>query len=560
MKKIITLISVVIASSFSTLFAQDKPKLVLQITVDQLRGDMPFSIQDRWTEGGFKYLLDSGVWYANAHHPHANTETIVGHVTLSTGAYPSVHGMVGNAWFDHEEDRLVYNIEDNAYDATGGISARDESSEVDHSQVSKSEGRSPHNIMTTTFSDEMASAFGPQSKIYAVSGKDRGAVSMAGHNGKAFWYSTKDGAFTSSTFYYNEFPEWVNQWNGKKEADQFKNDYWNLTNDIKTYRFGDADDRPFENPEGLGFGNVFPHPYGDSKYYYTLLMASPVVDELTVDFAKELIEKEGIGQDEVTDYLSISLSSTDYVGHLFGPNSLESEDNLIRLDRNLADLFQYIDQKVGLENTLIVLSSDHGAPESAQSLKQKGFPVDVLDVTKLDLSTIDTKLKEQFGIGKEVIKLSYVPYIYLDRKLIQEKGLDLEAVSSMIAEEFMKVNGIAYAYTSTDVANGNLPDTPITRRVLNNYNPKRSGDIYLINEPNWSLTVDGDIALVNHGSPWSYDTSVPVIFAGHQLQKRMIYSEIFTIDVAMTLSKYLQILEPSGAEGNPLEDVLDQEK
>ncbi|MBD0404759.1 alkaline phosphatase family protein [Flammeovirga sp. EKP202] len=554
MKTIITLFIMSLCVSFS--FAQTKPKLVLQITVDQLRGDMPFSIQDRWTEGGFKYLLDSGVWYANAHHPHANTETIVGHITLSTGAYPSSHGMISNAWFDYEEDRLVYNIEDNAYDATGGKSSRDQASEVDHSQVSKSEGRSPHNILTTTFSDEMASAYGPQSKIFAVSGKDRGAVSMAGHNGKAFWYSTKDGAFTSSTFYYDEFPKWVSKWNGNKKADQYKNDFWKLMNDIKTYRFGEEDDRPFENPEDIGYGKVFPHPYGDSKYYYTLLMASPVVDELTVDFAKQLIVEENIGQDDVTDYLSISLSSTDYIGHLFGPNSLESEDNLIRLDQNLANLFQFIDQKVGLENTLIVLSSDHGAPESAQSLKAKGFPVDVLDISQLDLTEIDLKLKKQFGIGKEVIKLNYVPYVYLDRKLIKEKGLDLGEVSKVIAEELTRIDGIAYAYTSTDVAMGNLADTPITRRVLNNYHPKRSGDIYIINEPNWSFTVNGDIALVNHGSPWSYDTSVPVVFVGNHLEKKMVYSEISTIDIAITLSKYLKILEPSGAEGQPLEEVL----
>ncbi|WP_044209665.1 alkaline phosphatase family protein [Flammeovirga sp. OC4] len=556
MKKIITLLSITMTTCFSVAFGQNKPKLILQITVDQLRGDMPFRVQDRWTEGGFQYLFDNGVWYANAHHPHAITETIVGHVTLATGATPGVHGMIGNSWFDYQEDRLVYNIEDENYTSTGGGSSRDADSEVDHSQVSKSEGRSPHNILTTTFSDEIASAFGTSSKIFAVSGKDRGAVSMAGHSGKAFWYSTKDGSFASSTFYYEEFPQWVKDWNAKKQADEYKNTYWKLTDKIDNYRFGKEDDRPFENPSDLGFGKTFPHPYGEGKYYYTLLMASPAADDLTINFAKELIEKEDIGQDDVTDYLSISLSSTDYIGHIFGPNSLESEENLLRLDQSLADLFSYIDQKVGLENTLIVLSSDHGAPESAQSLKQKGFKVDVLDVSALDFSMVDKKLKEKYGIGKELIKQNHVPYIYLDRKLIEEKGLDLDEVSKVIATELTNIEGIAYAITSTDIKNGNIADTPLTQRVLSNYNPKRSGDIYLVNEANWSLTIDGDVALVNHGSPWRYDTFVPVIFAGNNLKKGKVYSEVSTVDVAITLSKYLNILPPSGAEGTPLKEVL----
>ena len=276
--------------------------------------------------------------------------------------------MVGNVWFDAEKDRLVYNIEDPDYEATGGLGARDMDSEVDASQVSKTEGRSPKTIITTTFSDELSLFYGPESKIFSVSGKDRGAVAMAGHMGKAFWYSTNNGQFASSTYYYKDFPAWVNSWNKQGKADSYYGKHWELSHPVSFYKNGYQDNRPYENPHDLGYGKVFPHPFGnkDNKYYYTLLMSSPIVDELSVYFAKALVTNEKLGQDNVPDYLAISLSSTDYVGHLFGPASLETEENLLRLDRTLADLFKFIDKTVGLESTLIVLSADHGAPETSE--------------------------------------------------------------------------------------------------------------------------------------------------------------------------------------------------
>ena len=545
------------------LFGQSKtarPKLVLQITVDQLRGDMPNLVYNRLEEGGFRYLYEQGIVYENAHHPHANTETIVGHVTLATGAYPSRHGMVGNVWFDKETDRLLYNIEDARYKATGGVGARDMDSEVDPSQVAKTEGRSPHTILTTTFSDELGLFYGEDSKIFAVSGKDRGAVSMAGHIGKAFWYTTKDGGFASSTYYYKEFPNWVDKWNKQKKADHYYGKYWELSRDLATYRYADQDDRPYENPADLGFGRVFPHPYGEkgNKYYYTLLLASPVVDELTVDFAKELILNENLGQDDIPDYLSVSLSCTDYVGHLFGPASLESEENLLRLDRTLADLLNFIDKTVGLEHTLIVLSADHGAPEAPEYMLEKGISAGRVNLDALDYSELDRKLKDQFGIGKEVIKMTFHPYVYLDHTLLKEKGLDIDKVSKLVASELIKFDGIGYALPSADLVTGKVPDAPIVRQVLRNFNPKRSGDIYLIYEPHWCATGNEDVALVNHGSPWHYDTFVPVIFAGNGLAPGKIFREIQTVDVALTLSKYLGIKGPSGVSGKPLVEVLNR--
>lgn len=556
----VCLISIFMFLVFTTFAnSQAQPRLILQVTVDQLRGDMPAIVLDRCGLGGFRYLAENGIWYGDAHHPHANTETIVGHVTLATGAYPSRHGMVGNVWFDTESDRLMYNIEDSNYQATGGVGARDMDAEVDPSQVAKTDGRSPHTIITTTFSDELGLFYGDKAKIFAVSGKDRGAVSMAGHIGKAFWYTTKDGGFASSTYYYETFPEWVTSWNMKKKADLYYQTNWELMSDITSYRYGSQDDRPYENPADLGFGRVFPHPYGEvgNKYYYTLLMASPVVDELTVDFAKELIKNEHLGKDEIPDYLAVSLSSTDYVGHTFGPASLESEDNLLRLDRTLADLFAFIDKEVGLENTLIVLSADHGTPEIPEYMAEKGLSADRINLDRLDYARLDKELTKQFGIGSEVIKITFHPYVYLDHALLKIKELDPAKVSRVVAQEMIKFDGIGYAVPSTDLAAGNLPDaSPMARQVLRNFNPKRSGDIYIIYEPHWCATADGDVAAVNHGSPWRYDTFVPIIFAGKGVNKAYITRPVETVDIAPTLSLYLGIKPPSGSVGKSLHEVI----
>ena len=562
MKRIPCLLIVLIASlvlTSATAAQQAMPKLVLEIVVDQLRGDMPAMVFDRIEPGGFRYLIEKGVWYKNAHHPHANTETIVGHVTLATGAYPSRHGMVGNVWFDAEKGRLVYNIEDSDYAATGGLGARDMDSEVDYSQVAKTEGRSPRTIVTTTFSDEMALFFGPKAKIFAVSGKDRGAVAMAGHMGKAFWYSTNNGQFASSTYYYKAFPDWVVKWNEQKKADAYYGKHWALSRPKSTYRYGLQDNRPYENPLDLGYGKVFPHPFGgkDNKYYYTLLMSSPIVDELTVDFTKALIENERLGQDTVPDYLAISLSCTDYVGHLFGPASLESEENLLRLDRTLADLFGFIDRTVGLESTLIVLSADHGTPEAPEYVAEKGLHAGRLNLDTLDYTDLNAELKKRFDMGIEVLKMTYHPYVYLDRELIRKKNLGLDEVSRVVAAELMKIDGIAYAIPSTDLAAGRVPDaSPIARQILRNFNPKRSGDIYIIYEPHWCPTHSKDVAVVNHGSPWMYDTYVPIIFCGWNIQAKKINRHVESVDIAPTLALLLGTKLPSGSVGKPLEEVF----
>jgi predicted AlkP superfamily pyrophosphatase or phosphodiesterase len=542
--------------------ADGQPKLVLQITVDGLRGDLPGRFSNLLGEGGFRYLMEQGIHYTDAHYEHANTETIVGHTSLATGTVPAAHGMVGNVWFDRELNRFVYNIEDPDYHLLTAGADVDSRTEIDPTQkAAKVEGRSPNNILSSTFSDEMAVHFGGQSRIYGVSVKDRGAVSLAGHAGKAFWFSKASGEFVTSNYYYDKYPDWVNEWNALKPAARYADKPWTLIHPQGNYLFGNADDRNYET-DFPGFGRTFPHHYGkaDDKYFTTRLTLGPAGDELTLDFAKALLINEQLGQDSTPDYLAISFSSTDYVGHIFGASSLETEDNIAHLDRTLADLFSFIDKEIGLKNTLIVLSADHGQPEVPGHLHERGIDnAHYFDTKALDKSPAITALKKRFGIGEELIEAFFQPYLYLNNDLIRDMGLDQAEVEQAVAEELMKFNGVAYAVSSTALRTDNLPNTLMTRSILRNFHPKRSGDIYLVFEPNVFINdFEGLIVASTHGSPWRYDTFVPVMFAGAGLPAMTVSRSVTPYDIAPTLAAYLGVKPPSGAIGMPLPEVLEQ--
>jgi len=552
--------ALVLAPGFVAAAVVQPPRLVLQITVDALRGDLPGRYAHLFGEGGFRYLMDQGIHYTNAHYQHANTETIVGHVSLATGTVPATHGMVGNVWFDREDGRLVYNIEDPAHHLLTAGADVDRKTEIDPTQkAAKVDGRSPATILTSTFSGELAVHTNGKSKIFAISVKDRGAVSLAGHAGKAFWFSKAGGEFVTSNYYYDEYPEWVKAWNAEKPAQAYAGKSWELMQDPSNYLFGDSDDKDYET-DFPGFGRTFPHPYGeaDDKYFTTRLTLSPAGDELTLSFTKALLDNEGLGQDEVPDYLAVSFSSTDYIGHVFGASSLESEDNLARLDRTLANLFAYVDDKVGLENTLIVLSADHGQPEVPGHLHELGIEsARHFDTDALDKAPAIAALKERFGIGEELIEAYNQPYLYLNRNLIREKGLDQADVEAAVAAELVKFDGVAAAVSSTALGTASLPDTLLMRAILRNFHPKRSGDIYVVFEPNVFITdFDGLAVASTHGSPWRYDTFVPVIFAGAGLKPATVSRPVTPYDVAPTLANYLGFKPPSGAIGNPLIEVV----
>ena len=533
-------------------------RLVLQITVDQLRGDLPLRHMQQFGKGGFALLKDKGVWYTNAAYQHANTETIVGHSSLATGALPAVHGMIGNVWLDRDSGKLVYNVEDPRYTLLSDNADVDKASEIDPTQrVANSDGRSPLAILSSTFSDELAIRYPGQSKIYGVSIKDRGAIPLAGDSGKAFWFSKAAGAFVSSSYYYDSYPDWVRNWNSAGKLDRYAGQRWELTNEPDSYQRIDQDDNDWET-DFPGYGRTFPHAWGDrdSKYFTTLLTVSPAGDELTLDFAKTLLLEEGLGEDSVPDYLSISFSSTDYVGHLFGSSSLEMEDNLIRLDRTLADLFKFIDQEVGLKHTLIVLSADHGGPEAPGYLQELHQDADYVDDQLFTADALNGLLHEKLDVTADLVKTYFHPYVYLDREAVGRAGLGLAATQRALAEALLQLPDVAYAYTASDITQGLLKDSAIATMVSANHQDKRSGDVYVVFESRAFINdFDGLTVAATHGSVWRYDRHVPIIFLGNGIKAGTVSRAVTPYDIAPTLSNILELEAPSGSDGEPLEEV-----
>ena len=532
---------------------QNNVRLVLQITVDGLRRDLLDRYGQRFSQGGFRYLLESGVFFANAHYQHANTETIVGHATLATGTFPSDHGMIGNVWYDSERDELSYNIEDPEHPLLPTRKNALEGEQVDPAQkLSRTKGRSPTSILVETFSDRLKAYYGGQSKVFAVSAKDRGAVSMAGHTGKAFWFSTDSGDFVSSTYYYDKYPDWVTDWNKQRQVESLGGQQWQLLNDLPTYLLGHQDDRPYET-DLRGYGRVFPHQFAEtgSPILPTQVIVSPNGDQLTLDFAKLLLRSEGLGSDSIPDYLSISFSGLDAVNHFFGPSSLENEDMMLQLDRTLGDLLAFIDETVGLNKTLIVLSADHGMAEMPEYMTELGFPAGRLYPDHV-IAAANQIAKQRFDI-EDIVRFYYRPYLYLDAGKIDSAGLEADRIQSEIAAALTESPGIALA-----VARGELTGpqaTPLKLQIQRNFHPERSGDIYVVQDLYWFNFDKGPVAAM-HGSPWRYDTHVPIIFAGAGISSRVVHRLVHPVDVAPTLSALLGMTAPGSAKGTILGEAL----
>ncbi len=531
-------------------------RLVLQITVDGLRADLLNRYETGFGKSGFLYLTKNGTYYTNALYQHANTETIVGHTTLATGTFPSEHGMVGNVWYDREAGELSYNIEDVRHpllptreDVTKG---EQRGEQVDPAQkLSRTQGRSPAVILAPTFSDGLAAYYGGRSKIFGVSGKDRSAVSMAGQTGKSFWFSTDNGDFITSTYYYKAYPDWVREWNRQRKGEKFAGTMWELSADPSTYLLAAQDDRPYE-ADLRGYGRVFPHRFGDvdDKLLNTQLLVSPVGDRLLLDFSKALVVNEQLGQDKIPDYLSISFSSVDAVNHFFGPSSLENEEVVRRLDATLADLFAFINNTVGLKHTLIVFSSDHGMADMPEYMTELGFPAGRLDPDEIVNKA--NAAGKRLGID-EVVRFFFRPYLYLDEDKIASAKLDPVVVKEAIANTLTDTDGIALAVPSSSLQSQR--GGPLMESVRRNYHLSRSGDIYIIQEPYWFLFEKGPVANM-HGSPWRYDTHVPIIFSGPGIDAQTVNRLVHPVDVAPTIAAFLGMTPPASSRGVPLVEVL----
>ncbi len=547
------LLSIVILAPSLVLAQPEQPRLVLQVTVDGLRADLIERYRDNFDGGGFNYLLDEGAVFHNAQYLHANTETIVGHTTLATGATPAVHGMVGNVWYHADTGELGYNIEDPDAPLLPTRQTPVTGAQVDPAQLrAQSKGRSPRGILVPTFSDTLTVSTGGKAKVFGISSKDRSAVAMAGHTGTAYWYSTDSGDFQTSSYYMDTYPEWVNQWNRARLAEKLGSQPWELLLPPESYLHRTRDDRPYE-VDLKGYGRTFPHDFGSSDHplFFTRLLVSPQGDRLLLDFGKTLIVAEELGQDEVTDYLSISFSGVDAVNHFFGPGSLENEDTVIQLDRTLAELFEFIDQRIGLDKVLIVLSADHGIAEMPEFAAELGYPAGRLYSDEV-LTTARQAAETLFG-DPSLVKDFFRPYLYLDRAEIRSAGLKHRDVAASLARSMEGLQGISAAVT-VDEAMAAV-GTGAESAVRHNLNPERAGDIYLYQEPYWFMFDRGAVAAM-HGSPWAYDRHVPIIFAGVGIGAASHNRLVHPIDVAPTLSAILHLPPPAGAQGTALKEVL----
>jgi hypothetical protein len=525
--------------------------LVLQITVDQLRGDQLTRFVDRFGPGGFRYLMEGGTHFTNAHYLHANTETAPGHASLVTGASPSRHGIIANDWIDQQTGAFVYNTEDDRHHVLGA-------------EPRPHQGVSPRNLLASTVGDELVIHTGGRSRAFGVSIKDRGAILPAGHAGKAFWFDRRQGRFVTSTFYYDEVPDWVDRWNGRDLLAGYRGRSWELLHERGSYIAAHIDDRPYEGDFDT-LGRTFPHFLGDgtSRFFSTVVSITPMGDEMSLDFAKALLSEEQVGQRHEVDYLQISFSSVDYAGHLFGPSSLEAEDALLRLDRLLAELFSTVDDLVGLDRTLIVLSADHGGPEAPDYMADHGFQTARFP---LDWFRAGNPLADAFEARygrSDFIQGHSHPWLYLDTEAILDAGEDVSEVETFVAREIVKVDGIAYALTRSDLLAGRVADAPIQNQIRRSFHPTRSGNVYMVQEQYSMLhsTLEAEQMGVEsmaaiHGSPWVYDTHVPILFAGPGIPNQRVARRVSPYDVAPTISVYLGIKQPSGSVGDPLGEIL----
>jgi len=366
----------------------------------------------------------------------------------------------------------------------------------------------------------------------------------------------------TSTYYYDAYPEWVTAWNAAKPADRYRGKEWELLQPLESYMAKNLDDRPYE-ADFQDLGRTFPHRYGDGKYLYLVVGITPAIDELTLDFAKKVVEHENLGAGGATDFLAVSFSATDYVGHLFGPASLESEDNILRLDRILASFFAFLDKNVGLANTLIVLSADHGGPEAPEYAQSIGIEAGRFSFDHFKKpNELTAALKRRFGRDDFILSHSH-PYLYLDYGAIRDAKQNPAQVERFVAAEATKIPGVRYAISRSELLEGRYADGPIQRQIRRNFHPDRSGAVYLVPDQYWFLHSTDEAAKMGlaglaaiHGSPWSYDTYIPIFFAGPAIPAHTITRRVAPTDVAPTIAVYLGVKPPSGSVGDPLEEVL----
>lgn len=517
------------------------PKLVVGIVVDQMRWDYLTRYYPLFqANGGFRRMLGDGFSFDNTQIPYVPTVTACGHTCVYTGSIPALHGIVGNNWWDNRLQKGMYCSEDKSVKGVG-------------SKTEEDGQMSPKNMLTTSVCDELRLASNFASKVIGIAIKDRGAILPAGHSANAaYWYESKTGNFISSTYYMNELPGWVQQFNGRKLPDSLYRLGWKTALPAATYSlFSSADDKAYESKpfgkEALGF------PYDLSKFVgkdYSKISSTPWGNTLTAEMAKAAVLAEKLGQGSATDFLAVSFSSPDYIGHSFGPNSWENADDYVRLDQELGKFFQFLDAQLGAKSYTVFLTADHAVAHIPGYLKENRIPGGLLDMSGM-MKDMNLQIKQRYGIDNAIASIMN-EQVYLSRKRMDTSKADVVEIKNFIVQYLLKEENITHAFSSDDVLITPLPKV-IREMYANGFHPSRSGDVSFIPKPGYFI---GGSTGTTHGSPFQYDTHIPLLWYGWGIKKGSSNKMVYMTDIAPTVAALLRIQAPNGNVGNVLDDAL----
>ncbi len=518
----------------------DRPKLVVGIVVDQMRWDYLYRFYNKYETGGFKRLLGEGFSCENTMINYIPSVTAIGHTTIFTGSVPAIHGIAGNEWIDAKTGKSTYCTDDSTVETIGASS--------------KAGKMSPHNLLATTITDELRLATNFQSKVVGVSLKDRASILPAGHNPTAaFWMDDASGKFITSSYYLSALPEWVNNFNNSKPIDKLLANGWNTLLPIDQYTESTADNVAWEGTLKGAEKPVFPY---DVQKSYALdhgsLRQMPFGNSLTLQFAQATIDGYKLGQEKATDFLTINCASTDYSGHLVGPNAIEIEDVYLRLDRDLASFFAALDQKVGKGNYLVFLTADHGAAHAEGFMEASKMPTGLLGK---DLETnLDKTLEKEFGTNQLVFGIENFQ-VFLNKDRIDSLKLDIEKIKSVTVNYLRRQAGIQFAVDQDKISEASIPAT-IKDMMINGYNQQRSGSVLMVTLPGWLPAYSKKGTTHSVWNP--YDTHIPLIFMGWKVQHGTTNRTTYMTDISATVAALLHIQMPSGCIGTPITEITNK--
>ena len=535
------IISILILSFFplSIIHSQniERPKLVVGIIVDQMRYDFLTRYMPYYSDNGFKRLVAGGTNFTYAHFNYSLTSTGPGHSSVYSGTTPYYHGIIGNDWFDRSIGKNVNCVEDTSMNSVG---SNDKEGHV-----------SPRRLQATTITDELKLATFGAAKVISVSLKDRSAVLPGGHMPDgAYWFDNKTGDFITSSYYMNSLPKWVVDFNKRKLADMYLNKEWNLSLPESEYRINAPDESNYEKDIFNEGKTSFPHLFGNVKdnSKYNALEQTPFCNSIVKEIAKAALVNENLGKGTSTDFLCVSFSSTDKVQHAYGSNSYETEDTYIKLDSTIADLLNALDKQVGKNNYLLFLTADHAGNTTPSLLKEKNLPTGGLNTLEFR-KKVEAFLKLKYGSDK-ILEQVINKQIYLNRDFIKKNNLNIHEIEQTVAD-YMRENFPAITTICTrDFLEGKSAARIPVSMILNGFNPVVSGDIFYEIRPGYLPTFESKGT--NHGSPYTYDTHVPLIFYGWHVSKEIRNEPVYIVDIAATLANMLTITEPSACIGIPL--------